>query len=448
MALVPITVPGVGESITEGILARWLKPDGSLVQSGEPLFELETDKASTVVPAATAGLLKIAVAEGQTVAIGATVGSLDPAGSPTVAAAQASPQPAGATVAQPAPPADVTAAKSAPEIAAATSADGASQAGIPLSPAVRRIVSESAVDPQKVTPTGPGGRLTKGDVLSYLSASTEAAAQAAARPEAPGGAATAATGPAPAGVTAGAPPQPPVTVQAPAQRETRSRMSGLRQRIAHRLVEAQQTAAILTTFNEVDMSRVMDLRARYKELSKNKFGISLGFMSFFVKAATTALKEFPAVNARIDGSDIVLHHYYDVGVAVSTERGLIVPVLRDVDAMSFADIEKAISGYAEKARKGTITVDELQGGTFTITNGGVFGSLFSTPILNPPQSGILGMHAIKKRPVVVDDQIVIRPMMYLALSYDHRIIDGREAVSFLVRIKECVEDPERILLSL
>jgi len=457
MAVVPITVPGVGESITEGILARWLKPDGSLVQSGEPLFELETDKASTVVPAATAGFLKIAVAEGQTVAIGATVGSLDPAGSPTVAAAQALPQPAGATVAQPVAPADVTGAKSIPATAAASSPDGASRGDIPLSPAVRRIVSESAVDPQKVTPTGPGGRLTKGDVLSYLSASAEAAAQAPARPEAPGDAATipgsgpvlpAATGPAPVGVTAGAPPQPSVTVQAPAQRETRSRMSGLRQRIAHRLVEAQQTAAILTTFNEVDMSRVMDLRARYKELSKNKFGISLGFMSFFVKAAATALKEFPAVNARIDGSDIVLHHYYDIGVAVSTERGLIVPVLRDVDAMSFADIEKAISGYAEKARKGTITVDELQGGTFTITNGGVFGSLFSTPILNPPQSGILGMHAIKKRPVVIEDQIVVRPMMYLALSYDHRIIDGREAVSFLVRIKECVEDPERILLSL
>jgi 2-oxoglutarate dehydrogenase E2 component (dihydrolipoamide succinyltransferase) len=447
MAAVPITVPGVGESITEGILARWLKPDGSLVKSGEPLFELETDKASTVVPAATAGLLKISVAEGQTVAIGATVGSLDPAGTP--AAAPSAPAAA---------PADVSPAKSAPPSAAASSPDGASRAEIPLSPAVRRLVAENAVDPQQITPSGPGGRLTKGDVLSYMDASAQSETQPATWPEAPGGAAAvpgsglvspaapAPTGPAPAAATAGSPP--PVTVQVPAQRETRSRMSGLRQRIAQRLVEAQQTAAILTTFNEVDMSRVMDLRARYKELSKNKFGISLGFMSFFVKAAVEALKEFPAVNARIDGTDIVLHHYYDIGVAVSTERGLIVPVLRDVDAMSFADIEKAISGFAEKARKGTITVDELQGGTFTITNGGVFGSLLSTPILNPPQSGILGMHAIKKRPVVVDDQIVIRPMMYLALSYDHRIIDGREAVSFLVRIKECVEDPERILLSL
>jgi 2-oxoglutarate dehydrogenase E2 component (dihydrolipoamide succinyltransferase) len=444
MAAVPITVPGVGESITEGILARWLKSDGSQVQSGEPLFELETDKASTVVPAATAGLLKITVAEGQTVAIGATVGSLDPAGSPAAAAATA----AGAPRAQAAAPPEVSPAKPAPAPETAPPPDGASRAEIPLSPAVRRLVAENAVDPQQIAPSGPGGRLTKGDVLSYLDASAKSGTQPAIKPETPG-AAPVVPGSGPISPAAPvAPPQPSVTVQPPAGRETRSRMSGLRQRIAQRLVEAQQTAAILTTFNEVDMSRVMDLRARYKELSKSKYGINLGFMSFFVKATAEALKEFPAVNARIDGGDIVLHHYYDIGVAVSTERGLIVPVLRDVDTMSFADIEKAISGYAEKARKGTITVDELQGGTFTITNGGVFGSLFSTPILNPPQSGILGMHAIKKRPVVIDDQIVVRPMMYLALSYDHRIIDGREAVSFLVRIKECVEDPERILLSL
>jgi 2-oxoglutarate dehydrogenase E2 component (dihydrolipoamide succinyltransferase) len=225
-------------------------------------------------------------------------------------------------------------------------------------------------------------------------------------------------------------------------------MSGLRQRIAERLVQAQQTTAILTTFNEADMSRISDLRAKYKELFRTKHGASLGFMSFFVKAAVEALKAFPAVNARIEGNEIVFHNYYDIGVAVSTERGLMVPVLRDADFMSFADIEKAIAAYAEKARKGTIAVDDLQGGTFTITNGGIFGSLLSTPILNPPQSGILGMHAIKKRPVVVDDQIAIRPMMYLALSYDHRLIDGREAVSFLVRIKDCLEDPERVMLAL
>ena len=225
-------------------------------------------------------------------------------------------------------------------------------------------------------------------------------------------------------------------------------MSGLRQRIAQRLVQAQQTAAILTTFNEADMSRVQDLRARYKELFRTKHGVGLGFMSFFVKAVIEALRNYPTVNGRIDGNDIVYHNFYDIGVAVSTDRGLMVPVLRNADAMSFAEIEQAIAAYAEKAREGTITVDDLQGGTFTITNGGIFGSLLSTPILNPPQSAILGMHAIKKRPVVVDDQIVIRPMMYLALSYDHRIIDGREAVSFLVRIKECIEDPERLMLAL
>ena len=225
-------------------------------------------------------------------------------------------------------------------------------------------------------------------------------------------------------------------------------MSGLRQRVAQRLVQAQQTAAILTTFNEADMSRVQDLRARYKELFRTRHGVGLGFMSFFVKAVIEALRNYPTVNGRIDGNDIVYHNFYDIGVAVSTDRGLMVPVLRNADAMSFAEIEKAIAAFAEKARKGTITVDDLQGGTFTITNGGTFGSLLSTPILNPPQSGILGMHAIKKRPVVVDDQIVIRPMMYLAFSYDHRIIDGREAVSFLVRIKECIEDPERLLLAL
>ncbi len=232
------------------------------------------------------------------------------------------------------------------------------------------------------------------------------------------------------------------------RRETRQRMSGLRQRIAERLVQAQQTAAILTTFNEADMSRVQDLRTRFKETFLNRHGVGLGYMSFFVKAVTEALNSFPAVNGRIDGNDIVYHNYYDIGVAVSTDRGLMVPVLRDADAMTFAEIEKAIAGFAEKARKGTITVDDLRGGTFTVTNGGTFGSLLSTPILNPPQSGILGMHAIKKRPVVVADQITIRPMMYLAFSYDHRIIDGREAVSFLVRIKECIEDPERLMLAL
>ena len=443
MAAVPITVPGVGESITEGILARWLKPDGSRVNAGDPLFELETDKASSVVPASTAGVLKIAVAEGETVAIGSTVGTLDPSATPSPAAA-----PAQAHAAQPAP---VTSAPSPAATASAVPAsDGSAVADMPLAPAVRRLVAENEIDPSKVTPTGRGGRITKGDVLTYLQtpaptvekAQTVASSPVPALAAAPASSPDAKTAPAPGGGLSQG------STTAAAGRETRQRMSGLRQRIAERLVQAQQTAAILTTFNEADMSRVQDLRTRYKELFRTRHGVGLGFMSFFVKAVVEALRSYPTVNGRIDGTDIVYHNFYNIGVAVSTDRGLMVPVLRDADAMSFADIEKAIAGFAEKARKGSITVDDLQGGTFTITNGGTFGSLMSTPILNPPQSGILGMHAIKKRPVVVDDQIVIRPMMYLAFSYDHRIIDGREAVSFLVRIKECVEDPERLMLAL
>ena len=283
------------------------------------------------------------------------------------------------------------------------------------------MVAENDVDPSQVEGTGRGGRLTKGDVLAHLDAPK----------------------PAP-------PPAPPASA-APApsangQRETRKRMSGLRQTIAQRLVEAQQTAAILTTFNEADLSRIMDLRARYKESFQKKHGVGLGFMSFFVKATIEALKAFPAVNGRVEGQDIVYHNYVNIGVAVSTERGLMVPVLRDADRMTFAEIEKGIAAFAVKAREGTISIPDLQGGTFTITNGGVFGSLLSTPILNPPQSGILGMHSIQKRPVAVGDDVVVRPMMYLALSYDHRIVDGREAVSFLVRIKECIENPERLML--
>jgi 2-oxoglutarate dehydrogenase E2 component (dihydrolipoamide succinyltransferase) len=415
MAVVPITVPGMGESITEGILSRWLKPDGSLVQAGEPLFELETDKASNVVPASTTGVLQVEIPEGATVAIGAKIGSLDPSAKPVAKQSERG-----------GPPVPAPAPDKAPR------ADGApADREIPLSPAVRRLVAENDLDPARVKPTGPGGRITKADVLAHLASPSPSPSPTAA---------AAATVP---------PPAPaPGTPRASIDRETRQRMSGLRQRIAQRLVEAQQTAAILTTFNEADMSRVSDLRTRYKELYRRKHDVSLGFMSFFVKASIAALKDFPTVNARIDGNEIVYHNFHDVGVAVSTDRGLMVPVLRDAGTMSFAEIEKAIADFAEKARKGTISVDELKGGTFTITNGGVFGSLLSTPILNPPQSAILGMHAIKKRPVVIDDQIVIRPMMYLALSYDHRIIDGREAVSFLVRIKECIEDPERMMLEI
>jgi 2-oxoglutarate dehydrogenase E2 component (dihydrolipoamide succinyltransferase) len=412
MAAVPITVPPAGESISEGILSRWLKPDGSAVKAGDPLFEVETDKASTVVPAPSAGTLKHAVSEGTTVAIGAVVGSIDDTAVPTAATdAPAS-------------------AKAAPAPTSTVATEAGTTATATLAPSVRRLVAESNVNPGEIEGTGRAGRLTKGDVLSHLATPAPAAPATTAVPP-----------PAPA-------PNPPVQVgPAPAaQRETRKRMSGIRQTIAARLVEAQHTAAILTTFNEADMSRVMELRSKYKEPFQKKHGVALGFMSFFVKATVEALKAFPAVNGRVDGQDIVYHNYVNIGVAVSTERGLMVPVIRDADRMSFADVEKSIGGFAVKAREGTIAVSDLQGGTFTITNGGVFGSLLSTPILNPPQSGILGMHTIQKRPVAVNDQVVIRPMMYLALSYDHRIVDGREAVSFLVRIKDCIENPERLML--
>ncbi len=417
---VPVIVPSVGESITEGILSRWLKPDGSSVEAGEPLFELETDKATSNIPAPSAGTLKIAVPEGQTVAIGATVATVTAGASAASVAARAGT--AMPTVAVP-----------------STAATGSgSDAGPPLSPAVRRLVSEQGVDVARVTATGKGGRITKGDVLAFLdSPPPESAPPVSVSPQ----------------------PAAPLAKSAPAiaqsdsavagsPRETRKRMSGLRQRIAERLVEIQQNAAILTTFNEADLSRVIELRTLYKEPFQKKHGIGLGFMSFFAKASVEALKAFPTVNARIDGNEIVYHNYYNIGVAVSTENGLMVPVIRDADRLSFAEIEQAIAGFATKARQGTISVDDLRGGTFTITNGGTFGSLLSTPILNPPQSAILGMHAIKKRPVVIDDQIVIRPMMYLALSYDHRLIDGRESISFLVRLKECIENPERMLIEI
>ncbi len=401
MATVSIAVPGVGESITEGILSKWLKPDGATVKAGEPLFELETDKASTVVPAPSTGMLKIGVAEGATVEVGSSVGTLDTSGTPAPAVEKA-PEVKAATVASP-------------------SGNGGMASTVELSPATRRIVEESKVDPTQIPGTGRDNRLTKGDVVAYLD-----------KPAAPALA-----------------PIVMETVASPSSskpRETRKRMTGIRQKIAQRLVEAQHTAAILTTFNEADMSRIMDLRAKYKDAFTKKHGVGLGFMSFFVKATIEALKAFPAVNGRVDGQDIVYNNHFDIGVAVSTERGLMVPVVRDADQLTFAGIEKAIGDFGKKAKENAISVADLQGGTFTITNGGVFGSLLSTPILNPPQSGILGMHSIQKRPVAIDDQVVIRPMMYLALSYDHRIVDGKEAVSFLVKIKECIENPERMLI--
>jgi 2-oxoglutarate dehydrogenase E2 component (dihydrolipoamide succinyltransferase) len=404
---VDIKVPSVGEAVTEGVLSRWLKPDGAAVKANEPVYELETDKATTEVSAPAAGVLKIAVREGEKVPVGSVVGRIE----------------AGAAAPTPAAPAKAPPAKAAPHDGSAAAPPAAEPI---LSPAARQLAADAGLDARELTGTGRDGRIIKEDVLTHLQKRTSEP---------------------PPALTA-APPPPRTAEPAPpaGARETRQRMTPIRQRIAERLLAAQQNAAILTTFNEADLSAVMALRTKYKETFQKKHGLGLGFMSFFVKACVEALKAFPMVNARIDGSEIVYQHFYDVGVAVSTEKGLMVPVLRNADKLSFAGVEKGIAELAAKARDNKITVNDLQGGTFTITNGGVFGSLLSTPILNPPQSGILGMHAIQKRPVIVEDQIVVRPMMYLAFSYDHRIIDGREAVSFLVRVKECVENPDRLLL--
>jgi 2-oxoglutarate dehydrogenase E2 component (dihydrolipoamide succinyltransferase) len=427
---VEIKIPSVGESVTEGTIGRWLKTDGAAVMANEPVLEVETDKATQEIVAPAAGTLSIAVKEGEKVAIGTVVGHVDPAGKPVPAKAAAS-------AAKPAPAHE---AKPAPAAIAAAPALVPPADDIPLSPAVRQLLREEGVEASRVTGTGRGGRITKEDVLAHLATrqadgkdgSPRAEIARPAQPELP--------------------PAAPAPVSLPAtggrRAETRQRMTTIRQRIAERLLAAQQNAAILTTFNEADMSAVIALRMKYKEAFQKKHAVGLGFMSFFVKATIEALKAFPAVNGRIDGNEIVYHHYYDIGVAVSTEKGLMVPVLRDADRLSFAAIEQGIAELANKARDNKITVQDLQGGTFTITNGGIFGSLLSTPILNPPQSGILGMHTIQKRPVAIDDQVVIRPMMYLAFSYDHRLIDGREAVGFLVRVKECIESPERLLLEI
>jgi 2-oxoglutarate dehydrogenase E2 component (dihydrolipoamide succinyltransferase) len=392
---VEIKVPSVGESITEGSIARWIKRAGDQVQQDEPLFELETEKATQEVPSPAAGILHIQVPAGKNVAIGSVVGTIEPG----TGTAKSAAQPAARPPEKPAPPR--TDAK--PQTPA-------------MSPAARVAVTERGIDPASLQGTGRHGVVLKEDVPKAVEA--------------------------PKAVDV---PKPPVE-RKPDQRETREPMSAIRLRIADRLLAAQKGTASLTTFNEADLSAILELRTRYKDRFKERHDVGLGFMSFFVKAAVQALKAYPLVNARIDGGDIVHQHFYNLGVAVSTEKGLMVPVLRDADRLSFADIEKTLAAVAVKARDGKIGVGDLQGGTFTITNGGIFGSMMSTPILNPPQSAILGMHAIQKRPVVRDDQIVIRPMMYLALSYDHRIIDGREAVLFLVRIKECIEDPERLLL--
>jgi 2-oxoglutarate dehydrogenase E2 component (dihydrolipoamide succinyltransferase) len=390
-----IKVPTLGESVVEATIGKWFKKEGDAVKADEPLVELETDKVTVEVPAPASGKLEKIVAQaGTTVTIGALLGSI----AEGAAGAEA-----------PAP----KKAEAAP-VLAPVPAKAAEQ---PLSPAVRKAVVEGNINPAEVSGTGKDGRITKGDVIQHLE-----------KPAAP--AVVAATAPAPAGG------------------EERVKMTRLRATIAKRLKDAQNTAAMLTTFNEVDMTAVMALRNQYKDTFEKKHGTKLGFMSFFVKAAVQALKDVPAVNAEIDGEDIVYKNYYHVGVAVGTDKGLVVPVVRNCDSLSFAGIEQTIASYGKKARDGQLTIADMQGGTFTISNGGIYGSLMSTPILNAPQSGILGMHKIQDRPIAVNGQVVIRPMMYLALSYDHRIVDGKEAVTFLVRIKEGLEDPQRALLDL
>ncbi len=414
-----VKVPALPESVSEATVVTWHKQPGDKVERDENLVDLETDKVVLEVPAPEDGVLgEILKPEGETVTAGEVVAVLT-AGDGAAAPAASEPAPA-------------QSAPTASEPNAAAPAAATAEEAPALSPAVRNLVESHNLDPRQIPGTGRGGRILKEDVLRFIE---QGGAQKAAAPAAP----ASASAPAPAAAPAAA-------IPAGAREEQRVPMTRLRQRIAERLVEAQQTAAMLTTFNEVDMQPVMDLRSRYKDSFQKAHDTKLGFMSFFVKAAVEALKRFPAVNASIDGTDILYHGYYDIGIAVSTDRGLMVPVLRDADQLSFAEIEAAIADFGQRAQQGKIEIDELTGGTFTITNGGIFGSLVSTPILNPPQSGILGMHKIQERPMAVNGQVVIRPMMYLAHSYDHRIIDGKEAVQFLVTIKDMLEDPARLLL--
>ncbi|WP_050424251.1 2-oxoglutarate dehydrogenase complex dihydrolipoyllysine-residue succinyltransferase [Bradyrhizobium tropiciagri] len=401
-----IRVPTLGESVTEATIGRWFKKAGEAVAVDEPLVELETDKVTIEVPAPVAGTLgEIIAKDGETVAVGALLGQINDGAVAAAKPAAAAAAPAAAPAAPKVPPADA-----------------------PLAPSVRKLSAESGVDASTVPGSGKDGRVTKGDMLAAIE--------------------KAASAPTPVNQPAAA-----VQVRAPspaddAAREERVKMTRLRQTIARRLKDVQNTAAMLTTFNEVDMTEVMKLRALYKDTFEKKHGSKLGFMGFFTKAVVQGLKDIPAVNAEIDGSDLIYKNYYHIGVAVGTDRGLVVPVVRDCDHKSIAEIEKSIADYGRRARDGQLKIDEMQGGTFTITNGGIYGSLMSTPILNAPQSGILGMHKIQERPMVVGGKIEVRPMMYLALSYDHRVIDGKEAVTFLVRVKESLEDPARLVLDL
>lgn len=422
---IDVKVPAVGESVTEATIGSWNKKNGEFVKRNDVLLLLETDKASVEVVAENDGVLNIQVEAGQVVKIGATVGAIDTEGKATATSSASA-----ATAAAP----TTAAAPAAMQAAPATTTAGSTH----LSPAVQRIVTENNLNPSQIAGTGKDGRLTKGDVLTASAGGGATAAPVAAKSEAP----KAAAKPAPA-------PMFPTTGHASKQGEKKIvPMTTIRKKIAERLVEAQNTAAILTTFNEIDMSKINEIRNKYKDKFKEKYGISLGMMGIFTKACIEALKAYPAVNAYISGTDLEYHNYYNIGIAVSTEKGLMVPVIKDADQKSLPEIEMAIRDFALKARDGKIGVDDLTGGTFSITNGGVFGSLMSTPILNAPQSAILGMHKVEDRAVVINGKIEVRPMMYVALSYDHRIIDGKESVGFLVKIKEGVEDPERLLFGI
>jgi 2-oxoglutarate dehydrogenase E2 component (dihydrolipoamide succinyltransferase) len=439
---IEIKVPALGESITEATVGQWFKKPGDAVKADEPLVELETEKVTVEVPAPAAGVLSdIKVAQGTTVGIGSVLGSIREG-----AAAVAAPTPPAAAEAParvaPVPPSSKAAEP--PTLRAALAAVAPGNGGMPPSPAARRVMEEKGLSEADVQGSGRRGQVLKEDAMAASARTAGSAPAAAPREEAPAAAARA---------PMATPPVPVSQLRAPsapndAAREERVPMTRLRQTIARRLKDAQNTAAMLTTFNDVDMSAIMKLRSEYKDLFEKRHQVRLGFMGFFVKACIQALREVPAVNAEIDGTDLVYKNYYHIGVAVSTERGLVVPVVREADRMSLAEIEIAISDFGRRARDGKLSIEEMQGGTFSITNGGVFGSLLSTPILNAPQSGILGMHRIEERAIVKAGQIVARPMMNLALSYDHRIVDGRDAVTFLVRVKECLEDPQRFVLDL
>ena len=423
---IEITVPTLGESVADATVARWIKTTGDAVAADEPVVELETDKVTLEVPAPAAGTLgEIIAAEGANVEVGASLAILNEGDAPVAAkAAPVKEEPAREEPAREEPAREEPAREES--AAAPASQTAPASADHPLSPAVRRLVEENSLNPSAIRGTGVDGRLTKADVLAHMKGAPGAASQPA------------------AASVAAAPRQQPRAEDA--AREERVPMSKLRQVIATRLKTAQNTAAMLTTFNEVDMSAVMKMRADYRQEFEAAYGTRLGFMGMFVLASIRALQEFPAVNAEIDGTDIIYKNYYNIGVAVGTPQGLVVPVVRDAGNMNLAEVESKIADFGDRARNGKITPDDMAGGSFTISNGGVYGSLMSTPILNPPQSGILGMHKIEKRAVVIDDQVVVRPMMYLALSYDHRIIDGREAVSFLARVKDLIEDPRRLVL--